>query len=297
MVRLSPARRAMLQRITLPLLIVVSAVMIILGKTDQVVFEPLRKSAMDVAAPVLGLLSRPAAVLDTALDRARGFVAAYQENARLITENERLLHWQQAALNLASENTQLRSLLRLSPAPAFSYVTARVVAASGGAYVRNLMIDAGSESGVGRGQAAITGDGLVGRVTEAGSRAARILLVTDLNSRVPVIIEGSRRRAVLAGDNSDRPALRYVEAGPGIKIGDRIMTSGEGGVFPRGLPVGVVVAFDGELARVEPYTDLSRVEYVKVVDYGLAEALPNPISLSGRGGRRAEAARGAPVTR
>lgn len=297
MVRLSPARRAMLQRITLPLLIVVSAVMIILGKTDQVVFEPLRKSAMDVAAPVLGLLSRPAAVLDTALDRARGFVAAYQENARLITENERLLHWQQAALNLASENTQLRSLLRLSPAPAFSYVTARVVAASGGAYVRNLMIDAGSESGVGRGQAAITGDGLVGRVTEAGSRAARILLVTDLNSRVPVIIEGSRRRAVLAGDNSDRPALRYVEAGPGIKIGDRIMTSGEGGVFPGGLPVGVVVAFDGELARVEPYTDLSRVEYVKVVDYGLAEALPNPISLSGRGGRRAEAARGAPVTR
>ena len=130
-VRLSPARRAMLQRITLPLLIVASAVMIILGKTDQVVFEPLRKSAIDIAAPALGLLSRPAAFLDAAFDRARGFVAVYQENARLTTENERLLRWQQAALNLASENTQLRSLLRLSPEPALSYVTARVVAASG----------------------------------------------------------------------------------------------------------------------------------------------------------------------
>lgn len=296
-VRLSPARRAMLQRITLPLLIVASAVMIILGKTDQVVFEPLRKSAIDIAAPVLGVLSRPAAVLDAVFGRARGFVAVYQENARLTTENERLLHWQQAALNLASENTQLRSLLRLSPEPALSYVTVRVVGASGGAYVRNIMIDAGRESGVSRGQAAITGDGLVGRVTEAGSRAARILLITDLNSRVPVVIEGSRRRAVLAGDNSDRPALRYAEAGPGIKIGDRIVTSGEGGVFPAGLPVGVVAAFDGELARVEPYTDLTRVEYVRVVDYGLAEALPNPVPLAGRGGRRAEAARGAPVTR
>lgn len=296
-VRLSPARRAMLQRITLPLLIVAAAVMIILGKTDQVVFEPLRKSAIDIAAPGLALLSRPAAFLDAAFDRARGFVAVYQQNARLIAENERLLHWQQAALNLSAENAQLHSLLKLSVEPALSYVTARVIAASGGAYFRNVLIDAGTENGVSRGQAAITGDGLVGRVAEVGSRAARILLITDLNSRVPVVIESSRRRAVLAGDNSDRPTLRYVEAGPGIKIGDRIVTSGQGGVFPAGLPVGVVAAFDGELARVEPYTDLSRVEYVKVVDYGLAEALPDPVPRPGHGAKRAEAARGSPVAR
>lgn len=287
-VRLSQARRASLQRITLPVFILLSMIMIILGKADQAILEPLRKSAIDAAAPALDFLSRPAALLDTALDRARGFAAVYRENTRLAEENERLLHWQQSALNLAAENAQLRELLKLTPEPSASYVTARVIASSGGAYVRSIVVNAGRENGVTRGQAAITGQGLIGRVAEVGNRAARVLLITDLNSRVPVIVEGSRQRAVLAGDNSERPELRYVEARTALRIGDRLVTSGHGGVFPPGLPVGVVAAVDGDTARVEPCAELPRIEYVKLVDYGLAGTLPNPLPLAGRGGKRAE---------
>jgi rod shape-determining protein MreC len=289
MIRPSPALRARVQRITIPLLVLLSAMMIILGKADEVVVESLRISVMDAAAPTLDLLSRPLAAVDATVKRARDVVAVYQENARLEAENDRLLSWQQTALKLASENSQLRELLKLVPEPSASYVTARVIANSGGAYVRSVMVNAGRKNGVVRGQAAITGEGLVGRVAEVGGRAARVLLLTDLNSRVPVIVEGSHRRAVLAGDNSERPALRYVEAGPQLRIGDRIVTSGQGGVFPLGLPVGVVAAFDGELARVEPYVELSRTEYLRLVDYGLAETLPNPIAMTRRGGKRAEA--------
>ena len=292
MIRLSPARRATLQRIAFPLLVSLSAMMIILGKADQVVFEALRSSVIDAAAPALDMLSRPLATLDTRVQRVRGVIIVYEDNARLVQENERLLGWQQAARKLASENAQLHELLKLAPEPAISYVTARVIANSGGAYVRSLMVNAGRENGVVRGEAAVNGDGLAGRVSEVGSRAARILLITDLNSRVPVIVEGSRQRAVLAGDNSERPSLRYVEAGGAIKIGDRIVTSGQGGVFPPGLPVGVVTAFGGELARVEPYVELSRVEYLRLVDYGLADALPDPVPIAPRGGRRGEAPSG-----
>jgi rod shape-determining protein MreC len=288
MIRLSPARRATVQRITFPLLVLLSAMMIILGKADQIVFESLRNSVMDAVAPTLDVLSRPLAALDSLVNRARSVVGIYQENARLAEENERLLIWQQTALKLASENAQLRDLLKLTPEPAASYVTARVIADAGGAYVRSLTVNAGHENGVVRGQAAVTGEGLIGRVSEAGGRAARILLITDLNSRVPVIVEGSRQRAVLVGDNSERPSLRYVGAGAAIKLGDRVVTSGQGGVFPPGLPVGVVAAFDGELARVEPYAELSRVEYLRLVDYGLADALPNPVPTAPRGGKRAE---------
>lgn len=296
--RLSPARRAAIQRVAFPLLVLLSAIMIILGKADQVLLESFRSSAMDVAAPALDILSRPAAALDTAVDRARGFVTVYRENARLTQENERLQGWQQAARTLAGENAQLRELLKLAPEPSASYVTARVIANSGGAYVRTLMVNAGRENGVARGQAAITGEGLIGRVSEVGGRAARILLITDLNSRVPIFVESSRRRAVLAGDNSERPSLRYVEAGPAIRIGDRVVTSGQGGVFPPGLPVGIVAAFEGELARVEPHAELSRVEYLRLVDYGLANALPNPLPLTPRGAKRAEwSAGGQPARR
>jgi len=288
MIGLSPPRRAAVQRVALPLLVLLSATMVILGKADQVMFESLRVSVTDTASPALDVLSRPLAALGHLADRARDFVAVYQENHRLAEENGRLLNWQQAALNLASENARLRELLKLTPEPATTFITARVIANSGGAYVRSLMIYAGSENGVERGQAAVTGEGLVGRVSEVGSRAARVLLVTDLNSRVPVIVEGPQQRALLTGDNSERPRLRYLDALAGIKVGDRVVTSGQGGVFPPGLPVGVVASLDGEEPSVEPYVELSRVDYLRIVDYGLAGALPKPVPIVSRSGRRTD---------
>src|SRR5205807_3200695 len=106
-------------------------------------------------------------------------------------------------------------------------------------------------------QAAVSDEGLVGRLTEVGSRASRVLLITDLNSRIPVVIESSHANAVLAGDNSERPRLAYVAEPDTVKIGDRILTSGEGGVFPPGVPVGMVAALDPGGARVEPSAELS----------------------------------------
>jgi rod shape-determining protein MreC len=296
-IRLSPARRVAIQRVSFPLLLLVSVIMIALGKSDQVGFESLRDRVMDVAAPTLEVLSRPASLLDAAISRARDFVGVYRTNAQLTAENERLLIWQQAALRLASENAELRDLLKLVPEASNSFVTARIIANSGGAYVRSVMVNAGRNNGVFRGQAAITGDGLVGRVTEVGNGAARVLLITDLNSRIPVIVEASRRRAILTGDNSERPSLLNFEAGPAPRIGDRIVTSGQGGVFPPGLPVGTVVAVDSEMARVEPYAALSRVEYLRLVDYGLGEALPNPLALAPGGAKRPDQSLGPPVHR
>jgi len=293
---ISPARRAAMERVSLTLLGVISAVMIVVGKADQVAFQSLRNSVMDAAAPALDMLSRPAAAFDAAADRLRGFITVYRDNVRLAEENERLLGWQQVAMRLSAENAELRDLAKLVPDPAISFVTARAIGDSGGAYARNVIVNAGRDNGVARGQAAMTGVGLVGRVAEVGSRAARILLITDLNSRVPVVVDGTRQRAILAGDNSARPSLRYVDSGGTIRIGDRIATSGQGGVFPPGLPVGVVATVDSEGARVEPYAALSRVDYLRLVDYGLAESLPNPLAISARAGKRAESAVGGPPT-
>ncbi len=286
MIRLSPSRRAALQRIVFPVLILLSAMMIMLGKVDQAMFESLQISLIDVTAPTLDALSRPIAAAGNLISDAWAIVNVYRDNARLADENIRLLHWQQTALTLASENAQLRGLLKSVPALPASYVTARVIANSGGAYVRNLLVNAGSDSGVAHGQAAITGEGLVGRASEVGTRAARVLLITDLNSRVPVVDERSRQRAILAGDNSDRPSLRYLDPAAPVKTGDRIVTSGEGGVFPPGLPVGVVAVVDGEAPRVEPYVEPSRVEYLRIVDYGIADGLPTPINAGRRGAQR-----------
>lgn len=278
MIRPSAQLRATIQRTAPPLLILLSAAIIVLGKADQAIFDSLRTRLTDDAAPVLGALSRPLGAAATLVERARGIVTMYRDNLRLEQENERLLQWQQVALKLSADNQELRRLLKVVPKAAVSYVTARVIANSGGGYVRTVMINAGIDQGVARGQAAITEGGLVGRLTEVGRRAGRILLITDLNSRIPVVVERSHANAVLAGDNSERPRLLYASAAGAIKIGDRIVTSGEGGVFPPGLPVGVVAAVDGSGPRVEPYVELSQLESVLIVDYGLSGALPVPIA-------------------
>jgi rod shape-determining protein MreC len=282
MIRLSPQLRAAIQRATLPLLILMSAAIIVLGKADRMLFDSLSGATADTLAPVLRAVTRPLGAVGDMIDSARGFIGTYEENRRLVAENERLLRWQQAALDLANDNQKLRGLVKAVPNASVSYVTARVIANSGGAYVRTVMIDAGSEQHVSRGQAAITGEGLVGRMTEVGTRAARVLLITDLNSRIPVTIDGSKTNAVLAGDNSERPRLIYLSAQDTVKIGDRIVTTGEGGVFPPGLPVGIVSTIDTAGPRVEPFVELSQLGYVMIVDYGLSEALPQPLPLAER---------------
>ena len=108
--RTSPARRAAIERMSLTLLVVISAALIIVGKADQLAFQYFRNSIMDAAAPALDMLSRPAAALDAAADRVRGFIAVYRDNTRLAEENERLLGWQQVALRLSAENAELRGL-------------------------------------------------------------------------------------------------------------------------------------------------------------------------------------------
>jgi len=287
-IRLSPQLRTAVQRTTLPILVLLSGAVIVLGKADQLLFDSLRTAVSDTVAPVLDAIARPLNAFGEVVDHARMAVTTYQTNVRLEAENQRLLQWQQAALNLAADNKQLRGLLKAVPETALSFVTARVVANSGGAFVRMILINAGSEDHVSRGQAVLTGEGLVGRLTEVGDRAARVLLITDLNSRIPVTIERSHVAAVLAGDNSERPRLLYLPAGDGAKVGDRIVTSGEGGVFPPGLPVGIVSATDGGGPRVEPYVELSQLGYVLVADYGLSRSLPQPLPMLARPARHAK---------
>ncbi|MBV8652590.1 MAG: rod shape-determining protein MreC [Alphaproteobacteria bacterium] len=287
--RLVEPIKAIGQRFALPILVLASVAMIVLGKADALLFERVRSVFMDVTAPVLRVVSQPISVADGVVARFHDMVALYDENGRLRQENARLLQWQQAAQQLNAENGRLRELLKLAPDPTTSFISTRVIANSGGTFVRSVMVDAGNDEGVMRGQAAITGDGLVGRVTEVGERAARVLLLTDLNSRIPVAFDGTRERAVLAGDNSDQPRLLYLPPGTTVNIGDRIVTSGNGGIFPPGLPVGVVADIEDGIVRVDPYAELSRLDYLRVVNYGLSGVLPQPVMP-----RAAKSSRGTP---
>jgi len=268
-VSVTVAARNWTQRFAFVLLITLAFGIMLVGKADTVVVSRARTLLIDLIAPVMDAASRPIASAKQAANTVQELVALQQENARLADENKTLLEWQSIGRELQSQNAALRDLLKFTPDPRASYIAAPVIADTSSSYVRSLIVLAGQNDGVVKGQAAITGAGLVGRVLEVGRRASRVLLLTDISARVPVIIERTRDQAVLAGNNSDNPELQYLPRDVDIKVGDRIVSSGVGGNFPAGLPVGEVVRVGEGHILVQLYAQLDRMEYLRLVDYSL----------------------------
>lgn len=267
--RITAPLRGFAHRFAYVFLLAAALGILLLGRADPHIFQRARTTVTDLTAPVLDALSRPAVTISHLIAEARELARLREENIILRAENERLLKWQNAARTLLAENKQLQELLGFTPSQDATSVTARVIGDSGGAFVRSVLVNAGRREGVGKGDAALSGKGLLGRVAEVGERSARILLISDLNSRIPVVIERSRERAILAGDNSVMPRLLYLPITTSVQVGDRIVTSGHGGAFPVGLPVGVVSAISDEGVLVVPFADATNIEYVRLMDFGL----------------------------
>lgn len=251
----------------------VTFALMLIGKADTIVIERARMAASDAVAPILQVMAEPAAVIAQFVSNVRQLAAIRQENANLREVNSRLLEWQAVAQKLENENRQLRGLLGTTYEPEAKSVSARVVADSGGAFVQSILITAGSRDGVAKGQAVVTGEGLVGRVTLSGFRSARVLLVTDINSRIPVRVGEAGDRAILTGENSNWPQLNYLGTKSAVVPGDRVVTSGDAGAFPPGLPVGRVIVADETMVLVEPFAARDRLQYVEVLDFGLSGIL------------------------
>ncbi|MEZ5814965.1 MAG: rod shape-determining protein MreC [Alphaproteobacteria bacterium] len=225
----------------------------------------LRVSAADTFAPVLNVISTPLQKAAIFVRDVTGLAEIQAENARLAQENIKLREWYQTALLLEAENKSLRELMNVKVEPGHTYITARILSDSASSFAKSLLVSAGSQDGVRRGQAVIAGDGLIGRVIETGARSARVLLITDINSRVPVLIENSRQQAIFSGQNGRNGTLVHLPPESKVSEGARVITSGVGGVFPVGLPLGRVSAVGDEIT-VEPFADFNRLMHVRIVN-------------------------------
>ena len=202
------------------------------------------------------------------------------ENRRLRAENGRLERWYEVALALEAENGTLKDELRWMPDPAPSFVTGRVVADAGGLYARALLVYTGPSDAVRKGQVALDASGLVGRVTEVGTRSARILLITDENSRIPVHLLRGAVHAIMVGTDDALPKLEYMPDGARPVDGEQVVTSSEAGVFPAGLPIGTVRLRPGHDPEVVPAAQLDELTVVRLFDYKLSEIVPPEVRAS-----------------
>jgi len=280
--------RYVAQRYSFVFFLILSLALLVLNRSNPAVIENARTRVVDSLAPAMDALSRPAALVKDVSQRAADYMQLQKENERLRAENAQMARWQNSALTLENENKELKTLLNYKIEPKMAFISARVIADAGGPFVRSLVVTAGKDDGVREGMAAMTGDGLIGRVVEVGDWSSRVLLITDLNSRIPVIVTGSGDHAILAGDNSSKPRLLYLPQDAALQPGARLITSGHGGVFPPNLPVAVVTGTARGAYEVAPLSSLDRVNQVRLVDFNLKGGDFNPMAAKIEAVRRAK---------
>lgn len=232
-----------------------------------------RIAANDIFAPVIAAINKPAQMVSDHISAISGVGQLRAEVAHLREENARLREWHDAALTLKAENGRLSDLLKLKIPEPSGFRAARVISDAGNTFARSVLVLAGEGDGIIKGQAVLSGDGLVGRVIESGTKASRILLLTDINSRVPVIIEGSDTRAILAGQNHPYPTLDHLPPDHKVQSGQRIVTSGHGGLFMPGLPVGQTYVDEQGRVYARLFADLDRLTYVRILDKIVDQAI------------------------
>lgn len=218
-----------------------------------------------VLAPVGDVLSAPGRWTGAGVDTIRGYFFAVSENRRLKGQLQEMRQWRDVAIALRDTNERYRTLLGLKTDPPIPMVAARLVTDSRGPFANTRLANSGREKGIEIGNPVMSENGLVGRVIGVTDNASRVLLLTDIASRTPVMIDRTNARAILTGDGGPNPRLDYLRGLDPVKEGDRILTSGDGGVFPRGLPVGTAVKGLDRRWRLVLASDRAAIDFVRIL--------------------------------
>lgn len=253
------------RRILIGLLAIVLLAVFLLWRVDGPRMERLRAEVVDRVVPGLDGLLAPLTALGRIVENFQSYTRIYEQNRELRRELQQMKAWREAALQLERKNARLLDLNNVRLDPQLTHVTGVVMADSGSPFRKSVLINVGRRDGIRDGWATMDGLGLVGRVSGVGETTARVILLTDPNSRVPVAVQPSGQSAIVAGDNSSLPRLEFLEAPENLRPGDRIVSTGDGGVFPAGLLVGQLVTGRDGSPRARLSADYGRLDFLRVL--------------------------------
>lgn len=254
-----------IRRILTGIFVVALIFLFLIWRIDSPRVERLRANIVDQVVPSFDWILLPVTTLANMADNFQSYSQLYQQNQELRRELQQMKAWKEAALQLEQQNAKLLDLNKVRLDPKLTFVTGVVLADAASPFRKSVLLNVGARDGIQDGWATTDGLGVVGRVSGVGAQTARVILLTDANSRIPVEVQPGGQRAILAGDNSAAPVLDFLEDPDQIRPGDRVVSSGDGGVFPADLLVGqVALGRDGKL-RVRLSADYERLEFLRVL--------------------------------
>lgn len=251
-----------------------SLVLMVLSTSDQEIVKEIRRYSSRFFAPIVSVLSRPMEWGEAIANDLKGLVMLRSENKRLSDENKQLLSWKLLALKLADDQKEMAKLVNYIPLPNSKSLTARVLAENNSPFQKSVIIGAGRNQGVSKGDAAFGEKGLFGRVVETDDDISRVIQITSYLSRLPVMVGEERILCIATGDNSPFLKLTSIPEGAVIQKGDVVRTSGHAGVYPSGLGIGVVDHVGEEISLI-PFENEGTPEFLRIVNYGLIGILQN----------------------
>ena len=248
----------------------------VIWRVDNPRVEKIRAEVIDAILPKFEWVMAPATALIRITQDFRSYQSLYEQNQELRRELQQMKSWKEAALQLEQENARLLDLNNLQLDPKLTHISSIVLADSGSPFRQSVLINVGLQDGIQDGWAAMDGLGLVGRISGVGSKTARVLLLTDTASIIPATIQPSGQQALIAGDNTIAPTIEFLENADLVRPGDRIETSGSGGIFPPNLLIGRLELDPSGRLRVRLSADYERLEFLRVLRNFGTEPINDP---------------------
>ncbi len=255
------------RRIETVLFILLCLILIITSKFNNKFTNIISMKVVSYSMPIARIVSMPLNLVVSSSVNLQELIDAKNKNILLTKENEQLKSLYIKSLNIHQENTQLKEILRYVGLRSTKFLVARLIAHPYQTYSRNVLINAGSLQGAKEDDIVTGNNALVGRIDQVSEDKSRVLLATDINSRIPVIVSGARTKGILAGNNSNVMDILYLDKNHHITAGDMVFTSGDGDTLPPGLLIGVVTAVGKGTAQVEMIENVKNLDVVSVVNY------------------------------
>ncbi|MGB1035432.1 MAG: rod shape-determining protein MreC [Primorskyibacter sp.] len=241
----------------------------LIWRIDSPRVERFRAQVIDQVMPGFSWAMAPVTGVMKIVSDFQSYQAIWEQNQELRRELRNMTRWKEAALQLEQENARLRDLNDVRLDPQLTYITGVVLADSGSAFRQSVLVNVGNHDGIVDGWATMDGIGLVGRISGVGRNTSRVILLTDATSKIPAIIKSSDQRALVVGDNTAAPLIDFLEDPDLVAPGDRVVTSGDGDVFPPDLLIGEMIEDAGGRLRVRLSADYDRLEYLRIIrDHG-----------------------------
>lgn len=273
-----------LRRMLLAVLVLILFGIFLLWRIDSPRVERFRAQITDRIVPNLDWAMAPVTGTVNLLRDFQSYQRLSDQNQELRSELRQMQAWKEAALQLEQENARLLDLNNVRLDPRLTYITGVVLADSGSPFRQSVLLNVGARDGLIDGWAAMDGIGLVGRISGVAKNTARVILLTDASSRIPSTIQPSGQRAIVAGDNSAAPPIDFLENPDLVRPGDRVISSGDGGVFPAGLLIGQIAADPGGRLRVRLAADYERLEFLRVLRQNGSELVSDDARVIGPNG-------------